>query len=165
MADYIILFILFLLPGPKSWLKISNPDLVLFAQLGLLAFIALFYSLTFSDKSKLRLAKLKENIKKELEKREKEYIKLKNSTKDKDAVIKMTKRAKTDMQNINLLGYFIQLDKILWVCVMILMASTYSHIVLNNLAVSLALFLLGLTITFHIVTAWAFIFEKDYNLV
>gem|GEM_PF-2589285 len=158
-----IFYALIFLFSPRFWETIRNPDIILNSSLGMLTFIAIFYTLFFSKKSKTELNELKDKINKVLKESEENFKYKKNQTQDRTILMDAIKDANFEIGLIKFLKVLIQVDKILYFCVLFFIISIYSYLVLN-LGISSFFLLAGLVLVFHIITAWAFIFQESYDI-
>ncbi len=164
IADSIFYFTTFLISGQKFWEKITNRDLIFYTAIGLLTFIALFYSLVFSKTSKTKLNEMNDKIDQYLRDVEKDFKYKKNMLDNPDAVQKAIYSYKREIFWIETLKPMLRLDIILYICVLCLLLSTYFYVIPNYLDLASMLLMISYVFIFHILTAWIVIFQEEYNI-
>ncbi|MDD3421509.1 MAG: hypothetical protein PHS47_04345 [Methanocellales archaeon] len=141
----------------------EHPDLLVHASIGLLTFIAIFYTLVFNITSQTKLNDLKNKIDEYLKEIVGEFEYKRIGASD-EQLKKIENNLKLNIKDTKRLKFLIQLDKILYICVMLFIMSIYFFVFLNNLPMASLFFMLALTLVFHIITVWAFVFQDKYDI-
>jgi hypothetical protein len=154
---FILLMALF-----ESFVSLQKIE-VLYASIGLLTFIGLFYSLIFQ--SKTNLENVKKMINDYISEANKEFEANKNKL-DASKLGELKRKIKaheTELRNVKFLRLMVQVDKILYICILIMISTIYSYIAGEFTSANI-LFLISLSLVFHIISVWAFIFQEKYEV-
>ncbi len=114
----------------------ENNDLIVHVSIGLLTFIAIFYTLVFSTASQTKLNDLKYRIREAIKEIDEHSEYMKSMTSNEKQLKKIENECKFDINIIKTLKILVQLDKILYICVMLFITSICYYILMNNLEIA-----------------------------
>lgn len=164
VIDFLFFLFIAIFSKPRFWDDIKNPEWILISSVGMLTFISIFYSLIFSMTTAGKLTDLKSKINFYLKDVEENFRYHKQNTNDRKKLVTIIKRTNDEVNRIKLLRVLVRIDQILYFCVLLFTLSIYFYLVPYNLTLSSLLFLIGLILIFHIITAWVFVFQEEYNI-
>lgn len=135
-------------------------DYLLYAMIGLLTFVAIFYGLIFQEPIKNKLQETNDIFNKRI-------LEISNNFEQQKALIKDTKKLRKEIDlvdekisNNKMIKSFMQIHTILYITAITLIVGILSIVLNFPTGISAVMLCIGATLTVQILNLWAFVIQK-----